>query len=253
MVRRSRLFRSIRHAVADSYFPAVTTKLTQALAVMALLVLSTSWATTSTFSGSSASSAPTASSASSAPLFSTASAVAAVTTRAAAIAAAAVPADFESVMGYRPQVRDGLLVDPEGTCSSPIPLPEGFTPACAEHDLGYDLLRYAALTGDPLDAWARTAVDDRLSQRMRAVCAALHSASERAVCSTAAFVTASTVEVNSVRQFRGVPEESPASLAVTAVALAAAVVACAGLVARRRRRGSLREPRPREIARGVPA
>jgi len=272
MVRRCRRFRSIRHAAADSYFPAVTTKLTRALAVMALLVLGMSWATTSASVGSPGSPGSPVS----APSFSTASAggsafsdaalaVAAVTTQAVGVAAAAVPADFESVMGYRPQVRDGLLVDPDGTCSSPIPLPAGFTPACAEHDLGYDLLRYAALTGDPLDAWARTAVDDRLAQRMRTVCAALHPASRRAVCSTTAFVTAATVEVNSVRQFRGVPEESVGSLAVTAVALVAVAVACAGLVRRphrrhRRRgrggrdsRGGRREPRPQQIAPGAPA
>jgi len=241
--------------VADSYFPAVTSRLTRTLTALALLVLSISWATASTSSGSTAPSAPSFSTASggSAAYSPAALAVAAVTTRAAGIAAATVPADFESVMGYRPRMRDGLLVDPEGTCSSPIPLPRGFSPACAEHDLGYDLLRYAALRGDPLDAWARTAVDDRLSQRMRAVCAALHSAPQRALCSTAAFVTASTVEVNSVRQFRGVPEESPGSLAVTAVALAAVIVASVALVVRRRSRGAGRRHHAQEIAQGVPA
>jgi hypothetical protein len=166
------------------------------------------------------------------------------------MAAADVPAGFETVMGYRPQVRNGLLVDPEGTCSSPIPLPHGFTPACAEHDLGYDLLRYAALTGDPLDAWARTAVDDRLSQRMRAVCEERRSWLERALCSTAAHVTATTVHINTVRQFRGVPEETPRSWAVTGLALGAVLVASVRLVSRRRRRRKVRTP---ELPQAVPA
>jgi hypothetical protein len=210
------------------------------------VVLSISWATSasslSSASGDSAAHSPAA------------LAVRAVTTQTAGTAAAAaVPADFEAVMGYRPQVRDGLLVDPEGSCSSPIPLPAGFTPACAEHDLGYDLLRYAALTGHPLDPWARTAVDDRLSQRMRAVCAATHPWLRRAVCSAAAHVTATTVEVNSVRQFRGVPEESPGSWAVTGLAAGAMVVAAVGLVETRRRRRGRRVPHPPQLAREVPA
>lgn len=180
-------------------------------------------------------------------------AVAAVTTQTAGIAAAAVPDDFASVMGYQPQVRDGLLVDPAGTCSSPIPLPERFTPACAEHDLGYDLLRYAALTGHPLDAWARTAVDDRLLQRMRAVCAELHPGLKRVVCSTAAQVSAATVEINSVRQFRGVPEESLGSWTVTGLAVGAVVVASVRLMLGRRRRRTRRGYRLPEISREVPA
>ena len=215
---------------------------------MALLVLSISGATNFAPSAPSASAPSSTSGARAATP--AAHAVTAVTTQEADIAAASVPADFESVMGYRPQVRNGLLVDPEGTCSSPIPLPEGFTPACAEHDLGYDLLRYADLTGDPLDAWARTAVDDRLSQRMRAVCADLHPALERALCSTAAHVTATTVEINSVRQFRGVPEESLRSWAVTCLAVGAVAVVSARLVGRRRRR---RMPFPPELPREVTA
>jgi len=208
--------------------------------VTAVFVLGISWAASasspaaSSASSSRASSSP-ASAASSAPS-SAALAVTAVTTQSAGLPAATVPADFEAVMGYRPQVRNGLLVDPEGTCSSPVPLPEGFAPACAEHDLGYDLLRYAALTGRPLGAWARAAIDDRLSQRMQAVCAERQSWLQRAACSTAAQISVLTVEINSVRQFRGVPEESFASLAVTGLALVAVLAALARLVGGRRRR-----------------
>jgi hypothetical protein len=173
-------------------------------------------------------------------------AVTAVTTRTAGIAATTIPADFESVMGYRPQVRHGLLVDPAGTCSSPVPLPAEFTQPCAEHDLGYDLLRYADLTGAPLDAWARTAVDERLVQRMQAVCAERDSGPDRALCSTAANVAILSVDVNTLRQLRGVPEETLASWAVTGLAASAVVVLGARLVGRRGPRG--RRPPPRGAA-----
>jgi hypothetical protein len=214
------------------------------LTLVALLVptiLAVSWATPA---GSSASNGPRASSPA-------AIAVMTVTTRAAGVAYAAVPADFESVMGYRPQVRDGLLVDPEGACSSPLPLPDAFAPACAEHDLGYDLLRYADLTGEPLGGWARTAIDRRLVQRMRATCARREPGLERALCSSAAYVATVTVEINSVRQLRGAPEETLASWAITAVGAAVVVTAGVGLLSRRQR--SRRDPRARASAQAVPA
>ena len=39
-----------------------------------------------------------------------------------AVAAAAVPETFERTMGYEPVARSGLLVRPDGSCSSPVPL-----------------------------------------------------------------------------------------------------------------------------------
>jgi uncharacterized membrane protein len=206
----------------------MTSRPARTLDVVALLVVTLTWATAGASSASPAPGDPSAATPA-------AVAVTAVTTR-TADTAAAIPADFESVMGYRPRVRHGLLVDPDGTCSSPVPLPEGFTPACAEHDLGYDLLRYADLTGDPLAAWARTAVDQRLDHRMRAACADLGPGVGRAVCSAAAHLVTLSVEVNSVRQLRGVPEETLASWAVTALATGAAAMMSLRLVAMRRRR-----------------
>jgi hypothetical protein len=212
------------------------------LGVIALLAMTISWATP----GASSASPATGDRSAYAPA---AIAVTAVTTQAADSAAAAIPSDFERVMGYRPHVRHGLFVDPGGSCSSPVPLPEGFEPACAEHDLGYDLLRYAALTGHPLETWARTAVDDRLAQRMRAVCAQRDSAWDRALCSTAAHVAATTVEINSLRQLRGVPEETLASWTLTVTTLATmGVVLGAGLAGSRRRRRD-RRPAARPPAR----
>jgi hypothetical protein len=176
-------------------------------------------------------------------------AVAAITTQPVAVAAAAIPADFESVMGYQPRVRHGVLVDPDGSCSSPVPLPRGFALACAEHDLGYDLLRYADLSGAALGPWARTAVDDRMVQRMRAACADLDPGIQRALCSVADDVAGLVVEINSLRQLRGVPEETVGSWVVTGLSagvLAALFALLAMAWAGGRGRG-------RVVPQGVPA
>jgi hypothetical protein len=178
-------------------------------------------------------------------------AVSAVTTQPVAVAAAAIPADFESVMGYRPRVRHGVLVDPDGSCSSPVPLPRGFALACGEHDLGYDLLRYADLSGAALGPWARTAVDDRMVQRMRAACADLEPGIQRALCSVADDVAGLVVEINSLRQLRGVPEETVGSWVVTGLSAGVLLAAPAALlaVALARTRGR----RGRVVPQGVPA
>jgi hypothetical protein len=195
------------------------TRLLGAVGVLALTVPATTAAVANTMTAPPRTGTATADARSSAAR----AAVAAVTTQPAEAGAAAIPADFESVMGYRPQVRHGVLVDPDGSCSSPLPLPRGFALACAEHDLGYDLLRYADLGGAPLGPWARTAVDDRMVQRMRAVCTDLDPGIQRALCSTADDVAGLAVEVNSLRQLRGVPEETVGSWVVTGL--------CAGVLA----------------------
>jgi hypothetical protein len=177
-------------------------------------------------------------------------AVAAITTQPVAVAAAAIPADFESVMGYRPLVRHGVLVDPDGSCSSPVPLPRGFALACAEHDLGYDLLRYADLSGAALGPWARTAVDDRMVQRMRTACADLDPGIQRALCSVADDVAGLVVEINSVRQLRGVPEETAGSWLVTG--LSAGVLAALFALLAMALTGACGR-RGRAVPQGVPA
>ena len=124
-------------------------------------------------------------------------------------ARAAMPADFASRLGYRPVLREGLLVRPDGSCSSPLPLPDRFEPVCARHDLGYDLLRYAAAHHRPLGAWARVRVDHALSAGLHRTC----GSPEGEVCRVAATTAYLAVRANSVRQGDGVPgPETPATI-----------------------------------------
>lgn len=92
------------------------------------------------------------------------------------------PADFRSRLGYVPVVVDGRPMNPHGGCSSPVSLPERFTDACRVHDFGYDLLRYADVTGRSAGAWARPALDRMLIDDMHAACDDLrcHAAAETA-------------------------------------------------------------------------
>jgi hypothetical protein len=222
------------------------TRILGVVGVLALTVPATTAAVANTVASPSQTGGPTADARWSAA----GAAVAAVTTQPVAVAAAAIPADFESVMGYQPRVRHGVLIDPDGRCSSPVPLPRGFALACAEHDLGYDLLRYADHSGAALGAWARTSVDDRMVQRMRAACADLDPGIQRAWCSVADDVAGLVVEINSLRQLRGVPEETVGSWVVTGLSagVLAALVAllAAALTGGRGRRG-------RVVPQGVPA
>ena len=146
-----------------------------------------------------------------------------------------IPADFATVMGYRPSVLEDRLVDRLGDCSSVVPLPAEFAPACAEHDLGYDLLRYAALTGEPLDGWARDEIDTRFGARMREACAQRPSGPGRTSCLMSADIAVTAVRLNTVRQLHGVPEETTASVAVTVAAALTALSVLALLVLRRGR------------------
>ncbi|WP_432765814.1 hypothetical protein [Nocardia cyriacigeorgica] len=118
---------------------------------------------------------------------------------------AAVPADFADVMGYRPALVDGLLVNPHGDCSSPVPLPAEFDTACKAHDLGYDLLRYADRQGAPLGPWARQAIDRTLGERMHLACDTRDEAFARGRCQVMAAVADTFVDLNSRRQDYGVP------------------------------------------------
>jgi hypothetical protein len=75
------------------------------------------------------------------------------------------PADFEQVMGYKPnviQTKHGQrMQDPFGAASAPgkIGPDKEFDPAAKTHDYGYDLLRYYAKKGTPLAPEARKAAD----------------------------------------------------------------------------------------------
>jgi hypothetical protein len=117
-------------------------------------------------------------------------------------------------------VRGGVLLRPDGSCSSPLPLPRGFTPYCDRHDLGYDLLRYAAAKGRPLGPWARVAVDRQLGAGLRAACAR----SGGVGCGLAADTAYAAVRANSRRQGDGVPgSETPATVGAVALGGAGAL------------------------------
>ncbi|MRH93451.1 hypothetical protein GFY24_39630 [Nocardia sp. SYP-A9097] len=117
----------------------------------------------------------------------------------------AIPEDFVTEAGYRPVVEAGMLVNPGGDCSSPVPLPREFDIACKAHDLGYDMLRYADSHGQPLGPWARQTVDAALEQRMHTSCLTRTDALDRAQCQVMAGVAATFVDLNSIRQDYGVP------------------------------------------------
>ncbi|WP_404380140.1 hypothetical protein LL946_09830 [Knoellia locipacati] len=169
-------------------------------------------------------------------------AVTALVSRPPLVASTALPQDFSRRFGYTPSVTDGLLGDPSGGCSSPVPLPVEFTAACRQHDLGYDLLRYAGRSGRTLPPDARRAIDAQLGVALEASCAERERPVGRAICLAWADVAHGFVRINSVRQGDAVPErESALTLAPGAAAGVAALGAVGlGLGARRARRGGAR-------------
>lgn len=116
---------------------------------------------------------------------------------------AALPEGTVDALGYVPVTVDGMPADPEGDCSSPVPLPASFTPACLTHDLGYDLLRLAADRGETVPAGVRPALDRQLAARMVSSCGG--GPVSRAGCRVAAEVADAVVTANSWRQGDGVP------------------------------------------------
>lgn len=131
-----------------------------------------------------------------------------------------VPADFDSVMGYRPTVLDGRLVNPGGDCSSPVPLPAEFDNACKAHDLGYDLLRYATANNEELGPWARKDLDAQLAADMHGACESRAVGMDRDSCHVMADVASIAVTGNSWRQGFVTPtKESPLPYALSAVAI----------------------------------
>ena len=123
------------------------------------------------------------------------------------------PAGFAHAMGYRPVRRGGMLVRPDGSCSSPVPMPDRFETFCARHDLGYDLLRYAAESGHTLGPWARVAIDESLADGLRSSCDSTGGG-----CRIAAETAYLGVRANSLRQGDLVPgAETPASVGAVAL------------------------------------
>ncbi|GAB99432.1 hypothetical protein GONAM_09_00780 [Gordonia namibiensis NBRC 108229] len=111
-----------------------------------------------------------------------------------------LPTTFDAHMGYIPTVVSGVPVDPDGDCSSPVPLPDRFTPLCRTHDLGYDLLRAAAADGRPLGSWARFALDRMLIDSMQRSCS-------NPVCDAAARIARVGLAWNTWRQYGGAPTQ----------------------------------------------
>ena len=117
--------------------------------------------------------------------------------------------------------------------------------AAEQHDLGYDLLRHAAVVGHPLPGSARRAIDDQLETTMRASCSVgghpTPSTAARLRCTAWAEVAMAAVRSNSWRQGWSVPgHESVASIAegsgAVGTAGAASVLLVGGAGPTRRRR-----------------
>lgn len=158
-------------------------------------------------------------------------ALSALTTRPATVAARQMPADLPARFGYRPRIEAGLLGNPDGDCSSPIPLPGAFEPACRQHDLAYDLIRRADAVGRPLPASARAAADRHLQETLHSAC---RTSPARLRCIGMAELAYRAVRANSVRQHDGVPgPETPRSVLALA-GVAAAPVLLLSTVRRRR-------------------
>ena len=101
-------------------------------------------------------------------------------------------------LGYRPGTQDGYAMNPDGDCSSPVPLPDSFEPACMTHDLGYDLLRVADRTGETIPSDTRRNLDRRMAAQMRASCT-------DDGCRVMATVAHTAVAANTLRQRNGAP------------------------------------------------
>ncbi|GAA1999291.1 hypothetical protein JL107_12260 [Nakamurella flavida] len=149
---------------------------------------------------------------------------------------AAFPADWATVMGYRPLVAIGphdtpILIKPTGDCSSPTgPTRYDFDVVCKEHDLAYDIVRYAGRIGAPLASGGRQDADAMFRSELHARCDQQHTTgADAAVCHGLAESFAVVVDVNSWRQGYRPPEpESGWSLVLFWVVCGGVAVLAAG-------------------------
>ncbi|GAB3502886.1 phospholipase A2 [Amycolatopsis cihanbeyliensis] len=127
-----------------------------------------------------------------------------------------LPADFTTVTGVTPareMAPDGTLraIHVGGGCSTPWGDDNtrwDYGTSCRAHDLGYDLLRYAAAKGQPLGQDARKALDDRLSADMHAMCG-IKPAGSADLCGVVASLYSAGLVVNSWHQRWGPPIGEP--------------------------------------------
>ncbi|GAA3816512.1 phospholipase A2 [Amycolatopsis tucumanensis] len=143
-----------------------------------------------------------------------------------ATALALLPADFTQVTGVVPgqmQARDGTVraVHVDGGCSTPWGDDNtkwDYAVPCKAHDLGYDLLRYAAAVGHPLGQDVREALDQRLSDDMHAACVINPMDSPR-TCRVVASLYSAGLVVNSWHQRWGPPVGDPIGPLLAGVAV----------------------------------
>jgi fucose 4-O-acetylase-like acetyltransferase len=174
---------------------------------------------------------------------------------------ATVPAGFPAVMGYTPaplHMADGTVrpAKPAGACSAPGGgAPFGFEQVCKVHDYGYDLLRYAAATGERLPAEARRQVDAMFDHDLHTRCRAVGGGLARTGCHLLAEGFTAVVAVNSWRQHYGNPATE--TLPGWTIGLALPVLAVPFLPRLARRRGGARSRRAggrlRALADATPA
>lgn len=124
----------------------------------------------------------------------------------------AFPADYFAVMGYLPVTAVGpfgepLLIKPNGDCSGPIGTTKyDFDIVCKQHDLSYDVLRYAADIGAPLPAAGRKAADAMFGRQLHARCDSLAlTGPDNALCQTIAESYGVICKINGWRQGYGAP------------------------------------------------
>ena len=120
--------------------------------------------------------------------------------------------EFRGTMGYTPTTAhlpgDPVVraIKPTGACSSILGSTSyDFSLPCKAHDLGYDLLRFAARTGHPLGAGARRALDDQLARDLHARCAVAGPGGSRLLCDGLADLYEGGARLNSWRQHYGTP------------------------------------------------
>ncbi|PPK68954.1 hypothetical protein V5P93_001324 [Actinokineospora auranticolor] len=164
---------------------------------------------------------------------------------------ALLPADFTRVSGVVP----GRLAAPDGTtravhvdggCSTPWGDDNtrwDFSVGCKAHDLGYDLLRYAAAQGQSLDPELRRGLDERLSLDMHGQCAR-NPRGSGATCGLVASLFTAGLVANSWHQRWGPPRAEPIGAWTVALLVVALLLAVRVPAFARRRTALPRRHRP---------